>query len=112
MNVDVIAKLKKLSNLDYCGSADDMQNALERINDLLNELYPEIGEDDVASPITEKKMTLIQELRTITYQGKEYSIIFHYYLCEESGERFTTTELDEININQVFKQANDESQNN
>jgi hypothetical protein len=45
MNKETIAKLKTLSNLDYCESAEDMQDALEKINDLLNELYPEIEEE-------------------------------------------------------------------
>ena len=44
MNEELIAKLKTLSNLDYCESASDMQDSLEKINDLLNELYPEIEE--------------------------------------------------------------------
>jgi hypothetical protein len=41
-----IAKLKYLSNLDNVGSADDMQNSLEEINELLNELYPNIEENN------------------------------------------------------------------
>lgn len=42
----LIARLKYLSNLDHCESAGDMQNALEEINDLLNEKYPQIQEED------------------------------------------------------------------
>jgi hypothetical protein len=46
MNTEkLIAKLKSLSNLDYCESSSDMQDSLEKINDLLNELYPEIEEE-------------------------------------------------------------------
>lgn len=45
MKKELIAKLKTLSNLNYCQSSEDMQDALEQINDLLNELYPEIEED-------------------------------------------------------------------
>lgn len=40
----IIAKLKGLSNLEYCGSSEDMQNALEEIHDLLNEHFPDIEE--------------------------------------------------------------------
>ena len=45
MDEKLIAKLKTLSNLDYCESAGDMRDQLEKINDLLNELYPEIEEE-------------------------------------------------------------------
>jgi hypothetical protein len=45
MKKELIAKLKTLSNLNYCQSSEDMQDALEQINDLLNESYPEIEED-------------------------------------------------------------------
>jgi hypothetical protein len=42
----VIAKIKRLSNLDYCQSAEDMQNYLEEIQDLLNDRFPEVDEED------------------------------------------------------------------
>lgn len=41
---EFIAELKRLSNLDYCGSAKEMQEALEDINDKLNEQFPDIEE--------------------------------------------------------------------
>lgn len=44
MNKEIIAELKTLSNLDYYESAGEMRDALEKIHDLLNELYPEIEE--------------------------------------------------------------------
>lgn len=40
----ILAKILKLSNLDYCQSAEDMQNALEKINDLITEDYPNLKE--------------------------------------------------------------------
>lgn len=56
------------------------------------------------SPITGKEMILIEEPKTLLFKGKNYDIVFHCYKCEDSGETFTTTELDEININQVYEQ--------
>lgn len=41
-----ISELKKLSNLDHCQSARDMQNALEKINDRLNEEFPGVLESE------------------------------------------------------------------
>jgi hypothetical protein len=46
MNAELISKLKQLSNLEHCQSAEDMQDALETINDLLNKFYPEIDEPE------------------------------------------------------------------
>jgi len=54
------------------------------------------------SPITGKLMKLTQEKRLMDFKKKKVEIIFHYYQCENSGEQFTTTALDEVNINQVY----------
>lgn len=54
------------------------------------------------SPITGKEMTLIKEKRLMDFRNEKIEIVFHYYKCEDSGEQFTTTELDEINMNQIL----------
>lgn len=41
---EFIGKLKRLSNIEYCGSAEDMQYKLEEINDLLCEEFPSVPE--------------------------------------------------------------------
>lgn len=61
------------------------------------------------SPITDKEMKLIIEDTILNYRGKGYNIQYYHYLCEESGETFTTDLLDEINIAQVHKQYNEET---
>ena len=43
---DIISKLKFLSNTDHMCSADEMQGALEEINELLNETFPDVVESD------------------------------------------------------------------
>jgi hypothetical protein len=43
---DLIAELKRLSNLEHCQCAHDMQGALEDINDLLNAEFPDIDESE------------------------------------------------------------------
>lgn len=45
MNKHLIANLKYLSNLDHCESAEDMQYALTKIYDLLENNFPEIPEN-------------------------------------------------------------------
>jgi len=50
-------------------------------------------------------MKLMSEPSTLDYKGKTYNVIHHYYLCELTNEQFTTTELDEINLQELNKQV-------
>lgn len=59
------------------------------------------------SPITGKEMTLIKERRSMEFRKESFDVIFHTYKCEDSGEYFTTQEMDEVNINQVHNQYRD-----
>ncbi len=59
------------------------------------------------SPMTGKEMILTKERRLMDFRKEEFEIIFHYYKCEDSGEQFTTTGLDELNINQLYNQYRD-----
>ncbi len=56
------------------------------------------------SPITGKEMKLTKEHRSMNFRKETFEIVFHYYKCEDSGEHFTTTTLDELNMNQVYNQ--------
>jgi hypothetical protein len=49
--------------------------------------------------MTGKEMILTKERRLMDFRIEEFEIIFHYYKCEDSGVQFTTTGLDERNIN-------------
>ena len=57
------------------------------------------------SPLTGREMKLMSEPSTLDYKGKTYNVIHHYYLCELSNEQFTTTELDEQNLEELYKQV-------
>ncbi len=59
------------------------------------------------SPITGKEMMLTKERRSMEFRKETFEIVFHYYKCEGSGEQFTTTSLDEVNMNQVYNQYRD-----
>ena len=59
------------------------------------------------SPINGKEMKLTKERRSMNFRKETFEIVFHYYLCEDSGEQFTTTSLDEVNMNQVYNQYRD-----
>lgn len=59
------------------------------------------------SPFTGKEMILAQEKRSMIFRKETFEVVFHFYKCEDSGEQFTTTELDEVNLNQVYNQYRD-----
>jgi hypothetical protein len=57
------------------------------------------------SPLTGREMKLVSEPSTMDYKGKTYNVIHHHYLCETTGEQFTTSELDEMNLLGLNKQV-------
>jgi len=56
------------------------------------------------SPITGKEMKLIKEPGVLTYRKEDFNIVYHYFLCDQSKEHYTTDELDAINTVQVHNQ--------
>jgi hypothetical protein len=59
------------------------------------------------SPITGKEMTLQIEKSTLVFRKEKFEYNYKSYFCEDSAESFTTTELDEFNLNQVYNQYRD-----
>ena len=41
------------------------------------------------------------------FRKETFEIVFQYYKCEDSEEQYTTTVLDEVNLNQVYNQYRD-----
>lgn len=56
------------------------------------------------SPVTGREMILTKEPRSMDFRKETFEVVFHSYKCEDSGEQFTTTSLDELNLNQVYNQ--------
>lgn len=56
------------------------------------------------SPITGKPMKLVREADTLTFRKETFNIMYHYYLCEDSDERFTDERLDALNTVQATNQ--------
>lgn len=54
------------------------------------------------SPFADCEATLKQEQDVAKYRGEKYDVTHYYYECPETGLRFTTTALDEKNVNQVY----------
>ncbi len=53
------------------------------------------------SPLTGKQMIQMSESDTLEYKDKTYDVIHHFYLCNQTNEKFTTTELDELNLKEL-----------
>ncbi len=49
-------------------------------------------------------MLLCKETRKLVFRKDEFDVIYHYYRCEDSGEAFTSTSLDELNMTQLYNQ--------
>lgn len=60
--------------------------------------------NNMKSPITGKEMPLQSEVRTMSFKNTYVRALFSFYKCEDSGEQYTTTHLDEQNIRNVEKQ--------
>jgi DNA-binding transcriptional regulator YiaG len=56
------------------------------------------------SPITGNEMTLIKETKKLIFRKEEFEYFHHSYQCEDTKETFTDTELDTLNISQVYNQ--------
>ncbi|MBS3771958.1 MAG: DUF4065 domain-containing protein [Bacteroidales bacterium] len=56
------------------------------------------------SPITGKPMVIHKESGTLSFRKEKFEIMYHYYLCEDTGERFTPDDLGQVNIIQVHNQ--------
>lgn len=54
------------------------------------------------SPMTGNEMTLEKEKRVIVFRKEEFTTIYHYFKCKDSDEQFTTTEIEEINMLQIY----------
>jgi uncharacterized phage-associated protein len=56
------------------------------------------------SPFTGGNVILRQENSELVFRKEKFQYINLYYECEDTKERFTTTEIDEINLFQVYNQ--------
>lgn len=54
------------------------------------------------SPFTEGNARLEKERRELNYRKERFEVLYHYYVCEDTGEQFTTTDVDMLNLNQVY----------
>lgn len=58
----------------------------------------------MVSPFTGGEAHLLQEQREMIYRKEKYAYVARFYVCVDTQEQFTTTELDELNLGQVHNQ--------
>ncbi|MCY4562683.1 MAG: DUF4065 domain-containing protein [Flavobacteriaceae bacterium] len=63
--------------------------------------------EQIDSPFSTSKANLTKKLSFLSFRKNEFEITEHFYVCEETKEEFTTSKLNEININQVYNQYRD-----
>lgn len=49
-------------------------------------------------------MILRKEERVLTFRKEEFTVLYHFYECTDSGEQFTSTALDTTTMNQLYNQ--------
>ncbi len=47
-------------------------------------------------------MAIQTEVQTLTFRKEEFTVKQRFYLCADTGERFTSTEIDELNLSLVY----------
>lgn len=56
------------------------------------------------SPFTNGEVTLHTEKRVLEFRKDKFEVVCPYYKCVDTGEEFTTTEQDEMSVNQAYNQ--------
>ena len=59
---------------------------------------------DIKSPFTGRKVKEISTVEVHEFRKERLSVHVRYYVCEDTGERFTTTEQDELLFNELYSQ--------
>jgi len=56
------------------------------------------------SPFTGKEMTIVTELRSMTFRKELFNVLMHFYKCEDTGEQFEDEKLSHLNYNLLINQ--------
>lgn len=59
------------------------------------------------SPFTGGEVELKREKKDRIFRKEKFDVIEHFYVCKDTGQDFTTKELDTLNVNQVYNQYRD-----
>lgn len=56
------------------------------------------------SPITGKEMKIVKEWREMTFRKEVFVVLFYFYHCDDTGEKFEDEHFSALNYNQVVDQ--------
>lgn len=59
---------------------------------------------EIKSPFTGGKVKEVSTVEEHEFRKERFSVHVRYYVCEDTGERFTTTEQDELMFNELYSQ--------
>jgi len=58
----------------------------------------------IDSPFSDGKASLQRKHNRLSFRKEEFEIIEHFYVCQDTKEEFTSSEVDRVNLNQVYSQ--------
>ena len=58
----------------------------------------------ITSPFTGGKVREVFKQETMSFRGENYLVHSKYYVCEDTGQEFTTTEQDDSTLNDLYAQ--------
>ena len=59
---------------------------------------------EINSPFTGGKVKEVSTMEEHEFRKEQFSVHVRYYVCEDTGQRFTTTEQDELLFNELYSQ--------
>ena len=60
--------------------------------------------EQLKSPFTGGKVKEVSTIEEHEFRKEKFSVHVRYYICEDTGEKFTTTEQDELLFNELYSQ--------
>lgn len=59
---------------------------------------------DIKSPFTGGRVKEVNTMEEVVFRGEKFLVHVRYYVCEDTGEQFTTTEQDTLQFNDLYSQ--------
>ena len=59
---------------------------------------------DIKSPFTGGKVKEVYTMEDVEFRGEKFLVHVRYYVCEDTGEQFTTTEQHTLQFNDLYSQ--------
>lgn len=59
---------------------------------------------DMKSPITGGRVFLVRDTETQVFRHEKYSVHVSYYICEDTGEKFTNSNIGDAELNELYNQ--------